>query len=142
MISEEERQQRLRDINEVLRSLQKRQALLDDLAENPDTNHDRADVRQRIAELRAERAALQEPGALDVWGRINAMWKLVNDLSLDMRDRWRREEQSRTERQAYLDAYLWRLTMWSVGMTVLLLVLLVLAIWLIAQIRPILELWR
>jgi DNA repair exonuclease SbcCD ATPase subunit len=135
VITEEERQQRLRDINEVLRTLQKKQALLDDLAENPDTSHDRADVRQRIAELRAERAALQEPGALDVWGRINAMWKIVNDLHLDMRERWRREEREREARQRQIDIWLGGVTTWLAVLT--------LAVWWLAsQVWRITELWR
>lgn len=85
MISDLERSQRLRDIEERLLELTRNRALLDDVANTPDHNLDRSRVDAEINRLRSERQVLQEPGALLIWDRVNDMWKLVLDMQADAR---------------------------------------------------------
>ena len=85
MITEPERRQRLQDIEEMLLSLGRKRALLDDVKNNPDVTYGRAEIDTDIARLRAEHQLLQEPGQLIIWDRVNDMWKIVLDMQADDR---------------------------------------------------------
>jgi hypothetical protein len=138
VISEAERDQRLRDINRRLREIMARRAAISEQwggAAPLDISAELSQLDEETNELRAERADLQEPGAIEIWNRINAMWKIVNDLHLDMRERWRREEREREARQRQID-------IWLGGVTAGLAVLTLAVWWLASQVWRITELWR
>lgn len=135
MMSDLEKRQRLRDIEERLLTLQRNRALLDDHKAVPDATYDKAGLDLELQQLRQERQDLQEPGGMVIWDRINAMWKLVSDLNLDTRERWAREERLRHERQRQTDIWMMSITAWTALLTVALW-------WFGSQVWRITELWR